>query len=108
MYQFFIEDENAAEDFVTIEAAMSTILKMCSDETGRENPRVHRSEQNYFCSISDITESFVRADILEKEAESTELPCRIYLFQGLRRMTRWNGSFRKLWNLEFMRSFRLP
>ena len=30
MYQFFIEDENAAEDFVTIEAAMSTILK-CAD-----------------------------------------------------------------------------
>ena len=25
----------------------------------------------------------MRADILEKEAESTELPCRIYLFQGL-------------------------
>ena len=42
-----------------------------------------RNGQNYFCSISDITESFVRADILEKEAESTELPCRIYLFQGL-------------------------
>ena len=42
-----------------------------------------RNGQNYFCSISDITESFVRADILEREAESTELPCRIYLFQGL-------------------------
>ena len=25
-----------------------------------------RNGQNYFCSISDITESFVRADILEK------------------------------------------
>lgn len=44
---------------------------------------MHQKRTKLFCSISDITESFVRADILEKEAESTELPCRIYLFQGL-------------------------
>ena len=93
MYQFFIEDENAAEDFVTIEGSDVNHIKNVLRMKPGEKIRVcTRNGQNYFCSISDITESFVRADILEKEAESTELPCRIYLFQGSQRMTRWNGS----------------
>ena len=84
MYQFFIEDENAAEDFVTIEGSDVNHIKNVLRMKPGEKIRVcTRNGQNYFCSISDITESFVRADILEKEAESTELPCRIYLFQGL-------------------------
>ena len=84
MYQFFIEDENAAEDFVTIEGSDVNHIKNVLRMRPGEKIRVcTRNGQNYFCSISDITESFVRADILEKEAESTELPCRIYLFQGL-------------------------
>ena len=84
MYQFFIEDENAAADFVTIEGSDVNHIKNVLRMKPGEKIRVcTRNGQNYFCSISDITESFVRADILEKEAESTELPCRIYLFQGL-------------------------
>ena len=84
MYQFFIEDENAAEDFVTIEGSDVNHIKNVLRMKPGEKIRVcTRNGQNYFCSISDITESFVRAHILEKEAESTELPCRIYLFQGL-------------------------
>lgn len=84
MYQFFIEDENAAEDFVTIEGSDVNHIKNVLRMKPGEKIRVcTRNGQNYFCSISDITESFVRADILEREAESTELPCRIYLFQGL-------------------------
>ena len=84
MYQFFIEDENAAADFVTIEGSDVNHIKNVLRMKPGEKIRVcTRNGQNYFCSISDITESFVRADILEKEAESTELPCRVYLFQGL-------------------------
>ena len=84
MYQFFIEEENAAEDFVTIEGSDVNHIKNVLRMKPGEKIRVcTRNGQNYFCSISDITESFVRADILEKEAESTELPCGIYLFQGL-------------------------
>ena len=109
MYQFFIEDENAAEDFVTIEGSDVNHIKNVLRMKPGEKIRVcTRNGQNYFCSISDITESFVRADILEKEAESTELPSGFICFRGFRRMTRWNGSFRKLWNLAFMRSYRLP
>ena len=71
MYQFFIEDENAAEDFVTIEGSDVNHIKNVLRMKPGEKIRVcTRSGQNYFCSIFDITESFVRADILEKEAES--------------------------------------
>ena len=63
-----------------------------------------RNGQNYFCSISDITESFVRADILEKEAESTELPCRIYLFQGLPKNDKMEWIIQKTVELAFLSS----
>ena len=63
MYQFFIEDENAAEDFVTIEGSDVNHIKNVLRMRPGEKIRVcTRSGQNYFCSISDITESFVRAD----------------------------------------------
>ena len=39
--------------------------------------------ENYFCEIAEIEDSFVRASILEKDETGTELPNRIYLFQGL-------------------------
>ena len=43
MYQFFIEDENAAEDFVTIEGSdvnhIKNVLRM---KPGEKNPRVHQ------------------------------------------------------------------
>lgn len=84
MYQFFIEDENVSDGFVTIEGNdvnhIKNVLRM---KPGEEIRVCTRDGKNYFCGISDITDSFVRADILEKEAESTELPCKIYLFQGL-------------------------
>ena len=73
MYQFFIEDENVSEESVIIEGSdvnhIKNVLRMKSGEKIRVCTRDGR---NYFCSISDITDSFVRADILEKEAESTE------------------------------------
>ena len=69
MYQFFIENENVTEDFVTIEGSDVNHIKNVLRMKPGEKIRVcTRSGQNYFCSISDITESFVRADILEKEA----------------------------------------
>ena len=74
MYQFFIEDENAAEDFVTIEGSDVNHIKNVLRMKPGEKIRVcTRNGQNYFCSISDITESFVRADILETAAHDVLL-----------------------------------
>ena len=84
MYHFFVDKSQIHPASITITGPDVNHIKNVLRMKPGEKIRVcTRNGQNYFCSISDITESFVRADILEKEAESTELPCRIYLFQGL-------------------------
>ena len=84
MYQFFVDPSQIQGNRIVITGSDVNHIKNVLRMKPGEKIRVcTRNGQNYFCSISDITESFVRADILEKEAESTELPCRIYLFQGL-------------------------
>ena len=49
MYQFFIEDENAAEDFVTIEGSdvnhIKNVLRM---KPGEKNPCVHQKRTKLF------------------------------------------------------------
>ena len=67
MYQFFIENENVAEEFVTIEGSDVNHIKNVLRMRPGEKIRVCTKDgQNFFCSISDITESFVRADSIEK------------------------------------------
>lgn len=84
MYQFFIEDAQVMNGFATIEGSdVNHIRNVLRMKPGEEIRVCTDSGRNYFCRIADLSESFVRAEILEKEAESTELPCRIYLFQGL-------------------------
>ena len=83
MYQFFIENENVSDGFVTIEGSdvnhMKNVLRMKPGERIRVSTRDGRG---YFCEVTELTDIFVRADILEQD-EGTELPCKIYLFQGL-------------------------
>ena len=80
MYQFFIENENVSDGFVTIEGSdvnhMKNVLRMKPGERIRVSTRDGRG---YFCEVTELTDIFVRADILEQDEEGTE----IYLFQGL-------------------------
>ncbi len=84
MYQFFIENENVSDGFVTIEGSdvnhMKNVLRMKPGERIRVSTRDGRG---YFCEVTELTDIFVRADILGQDEEGTELPCKIYLFQGL-------------------------
>ena len=84
MYQFFIENENVSDGFVTIEGSdvnhMKNVLRMKPGERIRVSTRDGRA---YFCEVAELTDIFVRADILEQDEVGTELPCKIYLFQGL-------------------------
>jgi 16S rRNA (uracil1498-N3)-methyltransferase len=41
------------------------------------------SGHSYFCRVAKISSDHVRADIVSEDTEGTELPCDIYLFQGL-------------------------
>ena len=84
MYQFFVEDAQVSPDAAVIEGSdvnhIRNVLRMRCGEKVRISSK---SGKNYLCEISEITEDMVRALILEKYEENTELPCKIYLFQGL-------------------------
>lgn len=84
MYQFFVEDWQIADSAVTIEGSdvnhIRNVLRMKAGEKVRISTS---SGKNYFCRLSEIGEAMVQADILEELSEGTELPNKIYLFQGL-------------------------
>ena len=84
MYQFFVESGQIGKDSVMIEGSdvnhIKNVLRMKPGEKIRISGP---AGENYFCEIAEIEDSFVRASILEKDETGTELPNRIYLFQGL-------------------------
>lgn len=84
MYQFFVEDSQIGREFVTITGSdvnhIKNVLRM------KQGEKIRISNQkglDYFCEISEVTDTFVQADILREAAASTELPAKIYLFQGI-------------------------
>lgn len=84
MYQFFVEDAQISEKNVVIEGSdvnhMKNVLRMKCGEKIRISSA---SGRNFYCEVSEISGELVRADILEELEENTELPNKIYLFQGL-------------------------
>lgn len=84
MYQFFVEDAQVSPDGAVIEGSdvnhIRNVLRMRCGEKVRVSSKTGK---NYLCEISEITEDMVRASIIEEYEEDTELPCKIYLFQGL-------------------------
>ena len=84
MYQFFVEEAQISEKDIRIEGSdvnhMKNVLRMKCGEKIRISSNTGR---NFFCAVSELTNEFVLADILEELEENTELPNKIYLFQGL-------------------------
>jgi len=84
MYQFFVEEAQIGEKDIRIEGSdvnhIKNVLRMKCGEKVRISSDAGR---NFFCTVSEITGEFVVADILEELHEDTELPNKIYLFQGL-------------------------
>ena len=84
MYQFFVESGQIGKDSVMIEGSdvnhIKNVLRMKPGEKIRISGP---AGENYFCEITELEDSFVHAAILEKDEAGTELPNRIYLFQGL-------------------------
>ena len=83
MYQFFVEDEQIANDLVIIEGSdvnhIRNVLRMKCGEKVRISST---SGRNFFGTIDRIAENVVEVCIMEETALDTELPCRICLFQG--------------------------
>ena len=84
MYRFFVEPSQVEETVIRICGSdvnhIKNVLRMKPGEKIRISGP---ARENYFCEIAEIEDSFVRASILEKDETGTELPNRIYLFQGL-------------------------
>ena len=84
MYQFFVEDAQISATEVVIEGSdvnhIKNVLRMKCGEKIRISSATGR---NFYCSVAEITGDAVRAEILEELEDNTELPNKIYLFQGL-------------------------
>ncbi len=84
MYQFFVEDEQIGQDVIHIQGAdanhISHALRMKPGEIIRISGE---SGKTYLCHIEEITKDEVVAAIDEVDAQETEFPHKVYLFQGL-------------------------
>ena len=84
MYQFFVDDAQIGREFVTITGADVNHIKNVLRMKAGEKIRISNQQgRDYYCEISEVTDTFVQADILNEDAASTELPSKIYLFQGI-------------------------
>ena len=106
MYRFFIKEEQIHDGMIEICGSDVNHIKNVLRMRPGEKIRVSSSSRDMFCEIAELTDDFVQADILDEEAPDTELPSRIYLFQGCLKVTVWSISFKNQWNLACMRSFR--
>lgn len=84
MYQFFVEDAQILNGIVTIENEdvnhIKNVLRLKCGEKVRISSN---SGENYFGEIDTLADRMVLVRILEEHAADTELPNKIYLFQGL-------------------------
>lgn len=83
MYQFFVEEKNVSETEVLIEGNDVRYIRNVIRLRCGEQIRVSAPSENYLCKINEVSEYFVRAQIVANKIGGTELSNRIVLFQGL-------------------------
>ncbi|MCM1040091.1 MAG: 16S rRNA (uracil(1498)-N(3))-methyltransferase [Ruminococcus sp.] len=85
MYQFFVEPSQIQGNGIVITGSnvnhIKNVLRM---KTGEQIIVSNGTDgKAYCCRIEQITEEEIRCTLLDIKEDSTELPSRIYLFQGL-------------------------
>lgn len=84
MYHFFVTPAQVQEGYCRITGQdvnhIRNVLRMKPGEQIKIRDGISR---NYVCMIEEVEAEEIRARILSEEAESSELPARISLFQGL-------------------------
>ena len=84
MYHFFVTPDQVEGDFCRITGQdvnhIRNVLRMKAGEQIAVRDGISR---NYICEIESFSTEEVRARILSAEEDSSELPARLYLFQGL-------------------------
>lgn len=84
MHQFFVTPMQVKEDHIYIEGQdvnhIKNVLRM---KTGEQLKISDGNNKRYLCEIETMTAQEVCVRIIEEQQVNTELPSKIYLFQGL-------------------------
>ena len=84
MHHFFVTPEQVRESHIYIEGSdvnhVKNVLRM---KLGEELEICNGKDKKYLCEIEEMTSDYVCARILEELKADTELPSKLYLFQGL-------------------------
>lgn len=84
MYHFFVTPEQIGETFIQITGTdvnhIKNVLRM---KPGEQVLISNKIDREYHCEITEINSEQVTAKILSVDEEGTELPAKLYLFQGL-------------------------
>ena len=84
MNQFFVEECQIHGSEIIIEGTdvnhIKNVLRM---KTGEEVMISNGTDKHYICSIVSISQEQVIAKIVDIDTNTTELPVKLYLFQGL-------------------------
>lgn len=84
MHQFFVTPMQVKEDRIYIEGQdvnhIKNVLRM---KTGEQLKISDGNNKRYLCEIETMTAQEVCVRIIEEQQVNTELPSKIYLFQGL-------------------------
>lgn len=84
MYHFFAEHENIHEDFIDITGSdVNHIKNVLRFKAGDELLISSGDNVDYTCKIKEISDEYIRAEIVNTDERGHELPSKIYLFQGL-------------------------
>lgn len=84
MYHFFVRPEQIGTDSIQVTGSdvnhIKNVLRM---KVGEQVLISNSIDRDYHCRIVEITQDQVVAEILSVKEEGTELPTKLYLFQGL-------------------------
>ena len=84
MHHFFVSPEQIGEEYVIIRGNdvnhIKNVLRMKADEKILVSNGLDR---DFYCTIESIGDTEIKAKILDIDFEGTELPSKLYLFQGL-------------------------
>lgn len=84
MYHFFVTPEQVGEEEIRLTGPDVNHMKNVLRMKPREEILISNGiDRDYLCRISEMTSEQVTARILSVQEETTELPARLYLFQGL-------------------------
>ena len=84
MYQFFVEEDQIGEDTVRVIGSDVNHIKNVLRMKPGEHVRIsNQSGRDFLCSVAALSEQEVLLHIEKKDIPGTELPAKIYLFQGI-------------------------